>query len=55
MTPTEAELNLLSFLRIRKPYEVVTIRFDKEGKAGFYLVNTEQKLIINEEGIKEVK
>ncbi len=54
MKPTEAELNLLVFLRTRKPYEVVTIKFDREGKPDFYLVNVEQKLIITSLGIEEV-
>jgi hypothetical protein len=54
MQTTEAEKNLISFLRTRKPYEVVTIRFDREGKPDFYIVNTEQKLVITDCGIKEV-
>jgi hypothetical protein len=55
MTPTEAELNLLTFLRLRKPYEVVTIHFDRDGKPDFYLVNVEQKLVIDCDGIKELR
>jgi len=54
MTPTEAELNLLMFLRTRKPYEIVTIRYDKEAKVPYYLVHTENKLIINDKGIEEI-
>lgn len=55
MEPTQAELNLLTILRLCKPYEKVTIHFDREGKAGFYRVNKVQDLIISDEGIKEVK
>lgn len=54
MTITEAEKNLLCFLRTRKPYEVVNIHFDRDGKPDFYLVNVEQKLIITSLGIEEV-
>lgn len=51
---TETEKNLLVFLRTRKPFEVVTIKFDREGKPDFYLVNVEQKLVITSLGIEEV-
>ena len=54
MTPTEAELNLLVFLRTRKPYEIVTIRYDKEAKVPYYLVHTENKVIISDTGIEEI-
>jgi len=54
MQLTEAEKNMVCFLRSRKPYEVVTIRFDRNGKPDFFLVNVEQKLIINDLGIEEV-
>lgn len=51
---TETEKNIIFFLRTRKPYEVVTIRMDREGKPDFYLVNVEQKLVITSLGIEEV-
>lgn len=54
MKITDAEENLLMFLRTRKPYEIVKIHFDREGKPDFYLVNVEQKLIITSLGIEEV-
>jgi hypothetical protein len=54
MQLTEAEKNMIVFLRTRKPYEVVKIQFDREGKPDFYLVNIEQKLIITSLGIEEV-
>jgi hypothetical protein len=54
MQVTEGEKNLLCFLRSRKPYEVVTIKFDREGKPDFYLVSVEQKLTITDIGIKVV-
>lgn len=54
MNLTEAEKNLLMFLRTRKPYEVVTIRYDKEAKVPYYLVHTENKLVITETGITEI-
>jgi len=53
MQLTEAEKNLIFFLRTRHPYEVVKIRHGKDGKADFYFVNTEQKMIINNLGIEE--
>ncbi len=55
MQPTEAELNLLTVLRLLKPYEKVTIHCDREGKPGFFRVNKVQDLIISDEGITEVK
>lgn len=51
---TEAEKNLLCFLRTRKPFEIVRIRYNKEAKVEYYLVNTEQKLVIDDLGISEV-
>ncbi len=55
MDITEAENNLITLLRLRKPYEVVTIHFDREGKASEYIIDIRQKLIITDEGVKEVK
>jgi hypothetical protein len=55
MEPTAAELNLLVMLRLRKPYEVVTIKFDHNGKPNLWRINIEQNLIISDEGIKETK
>ena len=54
MQITEAEKNVIFMLRTRKAYEVVTIRFDRNGKPDFYLVDVQQKLLITDEGIKEV-
>ncbi len=52
---TEAENNLITLLRTRKPYEVVTIHFDRDGKPSEYIVDIKQKLVISDEGIREVK
>lgn len=54
MIITEAEKNLLMFLRTRKPYEIVTIRYDKEAKVPYYLVHTENKVVITDMGIEEI-
>ncbi len=54
MDITEAEKNLLVFLRTRKPYEVVTVRHDKNAQVPYYLVHTENKLVISDTGIEEI-
>lgn len=51
---TETEKNILCFLRTRKPYEVVTLRMDKDGKSDFWRVRVEQDLVITSLGIEEL-
>lgn len=53
MTPTEAELNLLTFLRTCQPFDAVTISFDRNGLP-LYRLHTQREYVIDETGIKSL-
>ena len=46
MTPNEQKL--LDYIRELKPYEMVTIQKDQNGKPDYYILKREQKIFINE-------
>jgi hypothetical protein len=49
-----AEMNLLCFLRTRKPHEVVMIRYNGEATAPYYSIMSECKMVIDGSGIREL-
>jgi len=51
---TEAEKNILCLLRTRKPYEVITLRMDKNGDPDFWRIRIEQDLLVTSLGIEEI-
>jgi len=54
MQITPAEMNLICFLRTRKPYEVVMIRYNSEAVAPYYSIMSENKMVIDNGGIREL-
>jgi hypothetical protein len=46
MQLTENEKEIISIIRELKPFEVVEIKKDREGKPDYYLVKREQKIIL---------
>lgn len=47
MQITENEQTIIEFLRSAKPYEVITIRKDKQGLYDKFIVNREQQIILS--------
>jgi hypothetical protein len=54
MQITAAEMNLICFLRTRKPHEVVMIRYNGEAVAPYYSIMSECKMVIDNGGIREL-
>ena len=47
MEITANEITIIKLLRELKPFEVIEVRKDRDGKPDFYLVRREQKIILN--------
>ena len=47
MEITANEITIIKLLRELKPFEVIEVRKDRDGKPDFYLVKREQKIILN--------
>ena len=52
--PTETEKNILCFLRTRKPFEMVKLFCDINGRPDFWRVEVRQDLVITSLGIEEI-
>lgn len=46
MTLSKSEQNIIDILRELRPYEVIEITKDQQGRPDFYLVKRTQKIII---------